>query len=156
MCYKDYLKEHILSKAAVGTAATAHETQESNSNSTAKTDSQLKNKLDQMYNNFYSKRSIDDMKTITKEGTSSSSFARKLKSQKDFGNPYLFPSVVEHFGIEPMGSSCIPNEFWNAKVAQSSTASTGGKDGGDFAAFEFIERLIVKEEENRLRAHNGI
>ena len=71
-------------------------------------------------------------------------FGKKLKSQTEFGNPHLFPSVVEHFGIEPMGS-CIPKHIWNPKVAQSS------KDDGDFAPFEFIDRLLVKEEENRLR-----
>ena len=121
LCSKDYLKEHI-AKA------------KTNARRDKKTvDPKMKEKLNQMYHNLKGKVN----------GTSTS-FARKLKSQTDFGNPHLFPSVVEHFGIEPMGS-CIPPHLWNPKVTQSIT------DDGDFAPFEFIDRLVIKEEENRLR-----
>ena len=64
------------------------------------------------------------------------SFAQQLKSQKEFGNPYLFPSAISHFGIEPIRS--------HASNLESS-----------FQAFEYIERLLQKEEENRIRAFNN-
>jgi len=57
------------------------------------------------------------------------SFAQQLKSQKEFGNPHMFGSVIECFGIDPMESNL----------------------GAGFEGFEYIDRLLVKEEENRVR-----
>ena len=65
------------------------------------------------------------------------SFSQQLKSQKEFGNPHMFPSVIEHFGIDPMESNI------------------GGIKERSFEGFEFIERLLVKEEENRARQAQG-
>jgi hypothetical protein len=80
------------------------------------TDSQLQIKLEQMHQH-------------TNSGIS---FAEQLKCQQDFGNPHMFPSAIEHFGIDPLES--------NASDLKAT-----------FGEFEFIDRLMVKEEENRIR-----
>jgi len=80
------------------------------------TDNQLQEKLERMHQHKNSGRS----------------FAEQLKCQKDFGNPHMFPSTIEHFGIDPL-------------VSNASNFKT------TFEGFEFIDRLMVKEEENRIR-----
>ncbi len=69
------------------------------------------------------------------------SFAQQLKSQKEFGNPHMFTSIIKHFGIDPMETNI-------------DAGGGGGKKSG-FEAFEFVERLLVKEEENRVRQAQG-
>ena len=85
---------------------------------TTNTDHQLHDKLEQMHQH-------------QSTGTNKS-FAEQLKLQKDFGNPHMFPSVIEHFGIDPLES--------NSSILKVK-----------FQGFEFIDRLMVKEEENRIR-----
>ena len=85
---------------------------------TINTDHQLQVKLEQMHQH-------------QSTGTNKS-FAEQLKLQKDFGNPHMFPSVIEHFGIDPLES--------NSSILKVK-----------FQGFEFIDRLMVKEEENRIR-----
>ena len=85
---------------------------------TANTENQLQEKLEQMHQH-------------QSTGTNKS-FAEQLKLQKDFGNPHMFPSVIEHFGIDPLES--------NSSILKVK-----------FQGFEFIDRLMVKEEENRIR-----
>lgn len=53
------------------------------------------------------------------------SFALKLKQQKEFGNKSVFQSVIEYFNIDPMGSNIDRNKF---------------------SAFEYIDRMLMKEE----------
>lgn len=85
---------------------------------TINTEHQLQDKLEQMHQH-------------QSTGTNKS-FAEQLKLQKDFGNPHMFPSVIEHFGIDPLES--------NSSILKVK-----------FQGFEFIDRLMVKEEENRIR-----
>jgi len=103
----------------------------------------LAEKLDSMYNNFYSTTTVTSKDggkgpngNSNNNGSTVKSFANHLKAQKEFGNPHLFPSIIQHFGIDPMGSN-IPKSMWDPK--------------NDFAPFEYVERIVAKEEENRLR-----
>lgn len=88
----------------------------------------LENKLNALYQQFYDNKGGNHNKTLP-------SFASHLKSQKEFGNPNMFPSVIEHFGINDMGSN-LPTAFFDQKK--------------DFKRFEYIERIIAKEEEIRI------
>ena len=104
-------------------------------------DPKLCEKLNQLYEN-----SISNTSTSAPTSASSfTSFAQQLKSQKEFGNPHTFPSIIANFGIDPMESN----------IQISSGDGDGDGDGGGermkFERFEFLERLIVKEEENRVR-----
>jgi hypothetical protein len=90
---------------------------------------QLLNTLDQLQNN------------------GASSFARTLKSQKEFGNPHLFSEIISHFEIDPLES--------NIRLQQGNTIE-GGTEGGEeknimFERFEYVDRLLQKEEEIRNR-----
>lgn len=62
--------------------------------------------------------------------SSTKSFANHLKSQHDFGNPYLLKNVIDHFGINPLESHV----------------------GNTFKSFEQVHRLIQAEE--RVRCMN--
>jgi hypothetical protein len=79
-----------------------------------------------------------DMKlnaTLMKLQQDDGSFAQHLKQQKEFGNKSIFNEIIDHFKIHPMGSNI---------------------DKNNFGSFEYIERLLVKEEENRLRMSEGM
>lgn len=86
-------------------------------------------KLDKMYHEFYGENDNDS-------STCCHSFASHLKRQKEFSNPNMFPSIIEHFQIKEWGSN-IPSTLWNAYT--------------DFSSFEFIEKMKDKEEEARMR-----
>ena len=64
---------------------------------------------------------------------SKSSFAEHIKSQKEFGNPHLFPSIIDHFQIQWRGTN-IP--------------------GKNFQRFEYIEKLSSKEEQIRMSSQH--
>ena len=78
-------------------------------------------------------------------------FATKLKSQKEFLNPHMFPSVIEHFGIDPMGSN-IGSKNLNDASSEINKQACNTCFSIQFGKFEYIDRLRVKEEENRIRA----
>lgn len=86
-------------------------------------------------NYLHGKKTYQDMNvnlnsTLMKLQQDDGSFAQHLKQQKEFGNKSIFPGIIEHFKINPMGSNVDENIF---------------------QSFEYIERLLVKEEENRIR-----
>lgn len=86
-------------------------------------------------NYLHGKKLYQDMNvklnsTLLKLQQDDGSFAQHLKQQKEFGNKSIFPGIIEHFKINPMGSNVDENIF---------------------ESFEYIERLLVKEEENRIR-----
>lgn len=86
-------------------------------------------------NYLHGKKHYQDMNvklnsTLVKLQQDSGSFAQHLKQQKEFGNKSIFPGIIEHFKIDPMGSNIDKNIF---------------------ESFEYIERLLAKEEENRIR-----
>jgi len=102
----------------------------------------LAKKLDNMYKKFYendgevinpNSKSNDNVSTTVERN----SFGSHLKNQKEFGNPNLFPTIIQHFGIDPMGSN-LPSGLWDPK--------------NDFEPFEYVERLVSREEENRIRS----
>lgn len=72
-------------------------------------------------------------KLSTLQTKSKSSFAEHIKSQKEFGNPHLFPSIIEHFQIQWRGTN-IP--------------------GKKFQRFEYIEKLSSKEEQIRMSSQH--
>lgn len=104
--------------------------------------------------------------TLNQLRQNTASFAKTLKSQKEFGNPHLFPSVIEYFEIDPMESN-ISLDVHVDIDANNSTNKDGKADimGVDskrpsvkivksndkFEKFEYLERLMQKEEENRIR-----
>lgn len=77
-------------------------------------------------------------------------FATKLKSQKDFLNPHMFPSVIEHFGIDPMESN-IGSKNLDDTGSEINEEACNSCISLQFGKFEYIDRLRVKEEENRIR-----
>jgi len=86
-------------------------------------------------NYLHGKKRYQDMNmklnaTLMKLQQDGGSFAQHLKQQKEFGNKSIFNDIIDHFKIHPMGSNIDQNSF---------------------ESFEYIERLLVKEEENRLR-----
>ena len=87
--------------------------------------SKLEKKLDGMYKHFHENK---DSTTL--------SFASQLKRQKDFGNPHLLPSIIDHYGIYEHGSN-LPKELWDPQNA--------------FSSFEYTDQLLKKEEEIRVR-----
>jgi len=100
---------------------------------------ELATKLDLMYRKFYKPDDIVGGESNVNNGNADNepkSFASHLKEQKEFGNPNLFPSIIQHFGIDPMGSN-LPPDLWDPK--------------NDFEPFEFVERLVEKEQQNRIR-----
>jgi len=62
----------------------------------------------------------------------SSSFAAHLKSKREFGNPHLLKTVIDHFHIQPLESHV----------------------GNTFKEFEYVDRLISAEERARAAAIN--
>ena len=102
----------------------------------------LSTKLNNMYHNFYTDGDNGNF--------SKTSFAKHLKSQKEFGNPHLFPSIISHFGIDPLGTNSIMAVSKNTSQGTAST-DTGKKEM--FAKFEYVEKIMQKEEENRIRQY---
>jgi len=108
----------------------------------------LATKLDHLYQQFYNNQDMKDLSQTTTRNSktvnpntskSNISFAQQLKNQKEFGNPHLFPSIISHFGIDPRGS--------NLKKVCCDVSS--------FSKFEYVERIVQKEEENRIRIANA-
>ena len=84
---------------------------------------QLNNKLEQLYKKFQSESS----------SSTTSSFAKHIKSNKDFGNPHLLKSVIDHYELKGLGSNI----------------------GNSFKSFEQIDRLVVAEEKARIAQANN-
>jgi HCNGP-like protein. len=70
----------------------------------------LMEKLDQLYQN---------------ENAGGKSFAEHLKCQKEFGNPHLFPSIIEHFGIDEMESNIGQLDDGIGSLEESSLQENG-------------------------------
>lgn len=96
----------------------------------------------------------DLVEKLTRLAQNETSFADQLKSQTEFGNPHMFHSIIDHFGIDPMEnnvhSAFHGNGHGNQKVPAEKETYVSGKSK-QFENFEFLERLLVKEEENRVR-----
>ena len=88
-------------------------------------------KLDRMYRNFYSSSSFSSPSAEPR------SFASHLRSQHEFGNPDLFPSVVKHCGIDPMGTNVRARADWKPQD------------------FEMVGRLVEAEERARAASAGG-
>ena len=100
-------------------------------------DPNLMEKLEKLYQN---------------EITGGKSFAEHLKGQKEFGNPYLFPSIIEQFGIDPMESNIGQYDEESLHVLGSAGVHhEKPRLRLNIEKFEYADRLIVKEEENRIR-----
>ena len=84
---------------------------------------------------------------LTRLAQNETSFANQLKSQTEFGNPHMFHSIIDHFGIDPMESNIY--SAFNGSGHEKVPAESGKPK--QFENFEFLERLLVKEEENRVR-----
>ena len=138
---KDYIS-HEMNKVRNISSHTEQGLQEESKN---KVSSLLESKLDKMYHQFYSEK-VDDNKG---DEEASLSFAKHLKSQKEFGNPHLFPSIITHFGIDPLGSNCMMTH--SASMMNNGNTSTSSSNKQVFAKFEYVEKLAQKEEENRIR-----
>jgi len=82
---------------------------------------QLNNKLEQLYEKFQQNEST------------TSSFAKHIKNQEDFGNPHLLKSVIDHYELKGLGSNI----------------------GNSFKSFEQIDRLVVAEEKARIAQANN-
>ena len=104
-----------------------------------KVNSEVSQKLDALYKNFYGAAAGSE--TTDDESGRPTSFASHLRHQHEFGNPNLFPSVVEQFRIEAGGSN-MSNQLWKAS-------------GGEFRDFESCDRLMAAEEQARFRAANS-
>mmetsp|Transcript_15261 Transcript_15261/g.29062 ORF Transcript_15261/g.29062 Transcript_15261/m.29062 type:complete len:313 (-) Transcript_15261:729-1667(-) len=94
---------------------------------------QLTKKLEQLHIKFHRSNQSSSSGDGAANAPSSSSFAAHLKSQKEFGNPHLLKSIIEHYSLSPLGSSHVGNSF--------------GK-------FEYVDRLVVAEERTRMAAAN--
>ena len=57
-----------------------------------------------------------------------SSFSAHLKSQREFGNPHLLKTIIDHFQIHPLRSH----------------------GGTSFKGFEYADRLMAAEERARI------
>ena len=90
-------------------------------------------KLDRMYRNFYSSSSS----SFSSPSAEPRSFASHLRSQHEFGNPDLFPSVVKHCGIDPMGTNVRARADWKPQD------------------FEMVGRLVEAEERARAASAGG-
>lgn len=90
---------------------------------------QLNKKLEQLYDKLQGERA----EATDVGGTASApSFAAHLKSQKEFGNPHLLKSIIEHYSLNPLESHA----------------------GGSFSRFEYADRLASAEERARIAAAN--
>ena len=103
-----------------------------------KTNAKVSQQLDALHKNFYG-AGANASGTTDDESGRPTSFASHLRHQHEFGNPNLFPNVVEQFGIEAGGSN-LPNKLWKAS--------------DEFRDFESCDRLMAAEEQARFRAAN--
>ena len=127
---KDYTVQLRANMTATTMAQTAHG---------GKVNSEVSQKLDALYKKFYGVGAGSE--TTDDESGRPTSFASHLRHQHEFGNPNLFPSVVEQFRIEAGGSN-LSNQLWKAS-------------GGEFRDFESCDRLMTAEEQARFRAANN-
>ena len=93
----------------------------------------------------------EKLKQMSQHQGTGNCFATKLKSQKDFLNPHMFPSVIEHFGIDPMESNIGSENLDDASSEIINKQACDSCISFQFGKFEYIDRLRVKEEENRIR-----
>lgn len=162
-------------------SALLKEKQQQNQPNTNNRNMRLETKLNNLYHQFYTipnnSKNDDNHNDDHNMSTSSSSFATHLKNQKEFGNPHLFPSIIEHFGIDPLGSNCVmklyststddddddkkkmendnnENDIHGNKNGQTKTKNVSSTSLL-FAKFEYVENIVQKEEENRIRQYNN-
>ena len=89
----------------------------------------LNEKLERLYDRFQGGTTADAALTNAHDATASpSSFSAHLKSQREFGNPALIHSIIDHFQINPLGSH----------------------GGNTFKRFEYADRLMAAEERARV------
>ena len=106
-----------------------------------KTNAKVYQQLDALHKKFYGTGATGSASgTTDDESGRPTSFASHLRHQHEFGNPNLFPNVVEQFGIAAGGSN-LPNKLWKASC--------------EFRDFESCERLMAAEEQARFRAANS-
>ena len=105
-----------------------------------KTNARVSQQLDALHKTFYGTANATASGTTDDESGRPTSFASHLRHQHEFGNPNLFPNVVEQFGIKASGSN-LPNELWKASC--------------EFRDFESCDRLMAAEEQARFRAANS-
>ena len=108
-----------------------------------KTNAKVSQQLDALHKTFYGTGAnayATASVTTDDESGRPTSFASHLRHQHEFGNPNLFPNVVEQFGIVAGGSN-LPNELWKASC--------------EFRDFESCDRLMAAEEQARFRAANS-
>ncbi len=93
---------------------------------------QLINTLNHLYEQFQQRDPTEggDIHSVPTPPTLS--FAAHLKSKREFGNPHLLKTIIDHFHIQPLESHI----------------------GNKFAGFEYVDRLISVEERVRVSAVN--
>ncbi len=149
------------------------EKQQQNQPNTNNRNIRLETKLNNLYHQFNTIPNSKNDNPNNHTSTLSSSFATHLKNQKEFGNPHLFPSIIEHFGIDPLGSNCVmklyytdndkknkendnnENDTHGNKNGQTKTKNVSSSSSLLFAKFEYVENIVQKEEENRIRKYNN-
>ena len=104
-----------------------------------KTNAKVSQQLNALHKTFYGATATASGTTDDESGRPTS-FASHLRHQHEFGNPNLFPNVVEQFGIAAGGSN-LPNKLWKASC--------------EFRDFESCDRLMAAEEQARFRAANS-
>ena len=95
----------------------------------------LGGKLETLYDRFHGRKKrgggrdgADDDGGADAPTAVPSSFSAHLKSQREFGNPHLLGTIVEHFRIRPLESNA----------------------GNHFKGFEYADRLMAAEERARI------
>jgi len=99
----------------------------------------LNEKLTKMYETYYNSSHINAPTDYFPGKKLKSSFANHLKTQKSFSDPNLFSQIAKILNIAPddaIGSN-IHTSHWDPRK--------------DFAPFEYVERLLQREEDNRMR-----
>ncbi|KAL7433648.1 hypothetical protein ACHAXH_007173 [Discostella pseudostelligera] len=93
---------------------------------------QLIQTLEHLHDRFQQKKPSDGSDAHSAATLSTSSFAAHLKSKREFGNPHLLKTIIDHFHIQPLESHV----------------------GNTFKNFEYVDRLISAEERARAAAIN--
>ena len=88
-------------------------------------------KLDRLHDQFQGRRGGGGVEGSS-SAASASSFSAHLKSQREFGNPHLLETIIDHFRIRPLESHA----------------------GNSFKGFEYADRLMAAEERARVAAAN--
>lgn len=83
-----------------------------------------------------SNEKLNELYQSLTSSSESKSFASHLQSKKDFHNPHMFPSIISHFNIDARASN-IRKDIW---------------DPHGFQNFEYIDRLVISEEQSRMDA----